>query len=447
MSALARVLLREGIPVSGSDGQDSAILRRLSDAGAGVFVGHSASQVPPDAVVVVSDAIKGDNPELAVARSRGQEVMRRSELLGRLMERHDAIAVSGTHGKTTTTAMLGHILLEAGEDPTIIVGGHVRELDGNARVGHGRLFVAEACEAYDALLDTRPRVAVITNIEADHLDHHGTIEHIVESFRQFVRQIVPGGSLVYNADDERAAVAAESCERRRVTFGIRNGDWRPEDPACTGMSSVFGVERHGVHVARVELPLPGKHYVLDALAAMAAAAEVGVSPEAAARALGTFEPVGRRFEKLGEADGVSVYDDYAHHPTEVRLTLEAARQAFPGKLVAVFQPHLYSRTRDHMREFIAAFDAADEAYIAPIYGSREEPIPGVDAAQLVDGIKRRSPDKPCRLCDMDALPDLVRARTVPGDVVFVMGAGDIRRVAEQLVAGRTPQAPEQPARM
>jgi UDP-N-acetylmuramate--alanine ligase len=436
MSGLARIAISQGAVVSGSDKADSHILAELRALGATVAVGHSAENVPPGAIVVTTDAIKGANPEVDAARARGQEVIRRSELLGRMMERHEGIAISGTHGKTSTTAMVARIMLESGLDPSVVVGGEALGADRTAHAGTGRYFVAEACEAYGSFVHLAPRIAVVTNIEADHLDFHGSLDHIRAAFRQFTGMVIEGGVVVANADDVESAALAGDCACRTITYGLRSGDWRAMNLSFKGMSSRFDVYHQGEAVATVHLEVPGEHNVSNALAAFVVGVEVGLAARQIADALGSYRGVGRRFELLGERDGVYVYDDYAHHPTEVRVTLSAARRAFPGRIIAVFQPHLYSRTRDFLDDFVAAFNDADAVIVTEIFKSREEPIPGVSGRAIADGIVRRTPGKTVRFVEDKAeVPALARSFAKAGDVLIVMGAGDIRAAGEAYVRG------------
>lgn len=442
MSGLARLLLCEGARVSGSDQSDSPILRQLGELGMATSVGHTVANVPEQAIVVQSDAISDDNPEVAIARSRGQRVWRRSRLLGALMEGRDGIGVTGTHGKTTTTAMIARILLEAGLDPSVVVGGEALGPEGNAHAGTGRYFVAEACEAFEAYLDLAPRIGVVTNIEADHLHYHRTPERYVESFRRFISAIETEGVLIANADEPRVMGLAGERERgggRVEAYGLTAGRWRAENVEQDGIQMTFDVLDGGRCVGRVRLCTPGRHNVSNAMAAIAAAHEAGVPAEQAAAALETYRGVKRRFERLGERDGVIVFDDYAHHPTEVAAVLAGARGFVAGegdrRVIAVFQPHLFSRTRDHLAGFIAAFDDADVVLITDIYAAREKPIESVSSSRIVEGLRDRTPDK--ELWYVPALADLPAAMSSvcrSGDVAVVIGAGNIRQAGEQFIA-------------
>jgi UDP-N-acetylmuramate--alanine ligase len=449
MSGLAQVLLTRGIRVSGSDPQANAATERLQKLGGTVYhvqAGENILREKPD-LVVVTAAVHEDNPELRTAREAGIEVVSRAEFLGRLMDEFEGsrIAIAGTHGKTTTTAMVAEALLSGGLDPTVLVGGEYSRFGGNLRLGHGNIVVAEACEAYDSFLSLRPSITVITNVEADHLDFYGDEAGVFESFRRFVGRTSRDGVLIWCADDEGARRLVESLgpsggPARRVAYGL--APYGDECLWATIEGEGFSVHRRTsgkdvVVISMMRLAVPGEHNVRNALAAIATALELGVSPEAIARGgLTEFTGVGRRFEILGERDGVLVIDDYAHHPTEIRATLEAARSTYPDRrIIAVFQPHLYSRTRDFMDAFAASLAGADAILLTDIYAAREEPIPGVRVPDLVHKIAGLAPS--ATLLYLPQKADVVGALrwvTHPGDVVLTMGAGDIREVGEAFLS-------------
>jgi UDP-N-acetylmuramate--alanine ligase len=443
MSALAQILLARGAAVSGSDARGSPITDHLVARGAELAIGHRAELVEGAARVVASDAVPQDNPERRRAEQLGLSVERRSELLAELMAGHRSIAISGTHGKTTVTAMVGLILAEADLDPTVVLGGEYGAFGGNARIGSGEWFVAEACEAYESFLDLHPDVAVVTNIEPDHLDHHKTAEHLRDSFLRFLGRVPAEGAVVLCADRPELASIPLSGRRQVVRYGT--------DPSAEvhGLNlEVGGAGRcdlvvRGEHAGELRVPVPGRHNVVNGLGAVAAALCAGVRPSASAAALASFCGVARRFEVMGEAGGVTVVDDYAHHPTEVAATIEAARGAFPRRrVVAVFQPHLYSRTRDFAGEFAAALAKADRAVVTDIYPAREAPLPGVTSALIAGPLRS--------LLGEDAVHEMAKQEVTarlcgevrPGDVVLTMGAGDIGMVARQLLrclgGGTTP---------
>jgi UDP-N-acetylmuramate--alanine ligase len=459
MSGLAQVMLSRGARVSGSDLHPNAATDRLAAQGATIYTAQVAENIAreePD-LVVYTAAIHEDNPELAAARKTGVEIISRAEFLGRLMAEFKGprVAVAGTHGKTTTTAMLAEVLMNGGLDPTVLIGGDYAPFGGNTRVGHSDVFVTEACEAYDSFLALRPDITIITNVEADHLDHYGTVERVFEGFRRFAAQTSANGLLVYCADDPGARrlveeLLGEEGPRRRIAYGLESHGpdclWAENTSESGG--KLFAVKRRAagheaVRSFHVELVIPGLHNVRNALAAIAAGLEIGVPEKAITTGqLRFFGGVGRRFETLGEVNGVLVIDDYAHHPTEIRATLAAARAAYPERrVVVVFQPHLYSRTRDFMDEFAGALAQADAVLLTDIYAAREEPIEGVRMADLARRIAALAPDITLLyLPDKGDIPGALSWVTRPGDLALVMGAGDIREAGERFVAARNPAA-------
>lgn len=445
MSGLAQVLLARGIRVSGSDPAANEATERLSAAGATIYREQTAENIVrerPDFVVVTA-AVKMDNLELHAAREAGIHVETRADFLGRLMDEFKGprIAVAGTHGKTTTTAMVAEVLLAGGLDPTVLVGGEYAPIGGNVRVGHGNTFLTEACEAYDSFLSLHPDLAVITNVEADHLDHYLTEEGVFEGFRKFIQGMREGSTLVVCGDDAGAArmlTKGEAGSAAVVRYGLEaeNLDLRAADVRSVGFGSRFTVVKGREELGEIEIHAPGRHNVLNALGAAALGHAAGVPFDRIADGLSRFSGTGRRFETLGEREGVLVVDDYAHHPTEIRATLAAARQAHPDRRVlAVFQPHLYSRTRDFMPQFAEALSAADAVLLTDIYAAREKPIEGVRVADLTRLIAERAPN--ITLLYLPRKEDLVAALhwvARPGDLALLMGAGDIRTVGEAYLA-------------
>jgi len=443
MSAIAQVLLARGFRVSGSDRQASAILERLRGLGAEVWVGHDADHVREGDVVVLSDAIKPDNPEWRRATELNLPIIKRADLLGTLANSGRGVAVAGTHGKTTTSGMLALILTEAGLDPTCVLGGELTLLGGNARAG-GPLTLVEACEAYESFHSLFPDAAIVTNIEVDHLDHHGTPEHLYESFRQFLRQVK--SFAVLNGDDPLLREMT-GISPRAVCYGAGQGNEYRFTDVIVGMEPSFMLLAHGKELGRCALHVPGVHNVSNATGAAALALELGAGFEDVQRALAAFPGMHRRFERVGKVNGVALVDDYAHHPTEIRATLAAARAAYPGRIVAVFQPHLYSRTRDMLDDFVEALALADIILIAPIYAAREAPIPGVSHQLLAERIAALSGTRIAyALGERDeAVEILAKAlgaaadapltlpRLEAGDAILTMGAGDIDSVAHALL--------------
>ncbi|UCC67593.1 MAG: UDP-N-acetylmuramate--L-alanine ligase [Armatimonadota bacterium] len=435
MSALAQILLARGTPVSGSDAQQSDMLARLAGLGAAVHAGHSAQLVEGAERVVISDAIRPDNPELQRAEALGIPVQRRSQLLAELMAGSRGIAVSGTHGKTTVTAMIGAILTEAGLDPTVVLGGEYRPLGGNARVGRGDWFVVEACEAYESFLDLVPEIAVVTNIDPDHLDHHKTEAHLRASFAEFLQRVPPNGRLVLCADRPELHHIGDCIDRELVWYGTdERADVQGTGTATAGHEAHCQLSIEGRPSGEIRIATPGMHNVLNALGALAAARSAGAPLACCKRALAGFSGVARRFEIAGHAAGVTFIDDYAHHPAEIAATIAAARAAYPGRrIVAVFQPHLYSRTRDFAEDFACALSQADLAVLTEIYPAREAPLPGVSSSLIARHLASLAgKDGPVEMAKGELATELP-AHLHPGDAVLVMGAGDIGGAARELV--------------
>jgi UDP-N-acetylmuramate--alanine ligase len=435
MSAIAAVLREQGCSVSGSDIRATEVTQRLEARGIQVHIGHNASYVNGATTVVYSTAIQPSNPEILEARRQGIPVLHRSEMLRRLMRGRKGIAVAGTHGKTTTSSMIARVLEHAGLDPTIVIGGDLYDIGCNGKLGTGEHIVVEACESDESFLNLEPSSEVITNIEADHLDVHGSLAHIVESFRKFMAMAPAEGFLVACWDSPTLREIAGEMGRRPTSYGLNSGaDYTASGiEACERMTS-FSATYQGESLGRFRLCLPGRQNVLNALACIAASRAAGLELEQIREALAQFRGVKRRFEILGVVDGVMVVDDYAHHPTEIRATLAAAEAGWRRRKIAVFQPHLYSRTKLLLAEFGAAFDAADELIVTDIYAARELPIEGVHSGLLVDEVRRRDPAKPVTLISEKAeIVRHLRERVRPGDMVLVLGAGDIREVGETLV--------------
>jgi UDP-N-acetylmuramate--alanine ligase len=434
MSALAHALADQGYVVSGSDRSDSPVLQALRQAGVTVHVGHAAGHVAGGDVVIYNTAIRGDNPELAAARQAGLRVHHRSEMLAWMLRGKQGIAVTGTHGKTTTSAMIAVILQHAGRDPSGFIGGLVHEWQGNYCLGQGPQIVFEACESDGTFLRYVSCSQVVTGIEDDHLDQHQSSARLDAAFAAFLRSADPQGFVVWYRESERLARIIGEAPARLISYGEAAGaDYRAQDVDCAGAGTTFTVVRAGRAPGQVRLPLPGRHNALNALAAIAAAEALGVDFGDIAAALQGFRGTGRRFELLGQGNGIAVYDDYAHHPTEVRATLAAARGFGAERIIAIFQPHLYSRTQRLMTDFAAAFEAADVVIINAIYAAREEPIPGVEGDVLADHIRRQSGEKSvCYLAAQEDIVARVGEMARAGDLVLTIGAGDIRQAGEAL---------------
>lgn len=444
MSSLARLVMSQGHPVSGSDQKDSPMLAELSALGARVAVGHRAENLGDAGVVVVSAAIHEANPEIIAARSRGLRIISRAELLGDLMDRGIGIAITGTHGKTTTTGMVALMLERAGLDPTVSIGGEMKEFAGNAKDGRGPHFVAEACEAYGSFLQMRPRIAVITNIEPEHLDYYRDFAGVQEGFRGFCRNVPEDGLIIGCGDEAVVREILAGANRRTITYGLRPGsDLVATEVNADSWNPSFTVLRSGAPLGRIELSMPGMQSVANALAAVAVGLEIGLDFARIQEGLKAFRGVHRRMEVLGEASGVLIIDDYAHHPTEVRATLAAALQSLKRPIVAVFQPHLYSRTRDSFEEFARCFRLADRVILTEIYAAREEPIEGVSAEALARRIEEvGGAPRVEYIAPKEAIIPLLAKTTRTGDVVITLGAGDIYKVGQDLLQTLNNDPPE-----
>ena len=439
MSGLAEILLLSTpLEISGCDKERSENTERLTALGAKIAYGHDAAHVEQADLVVISSAIAEGNPEVAAARRRGIPVIRRAEMLAEIMRLKQGIAVAGTHGKTTTTSLTGMVLTEAGFDPTIVVGGRVRILGTNARLGKGDFLVAEADEYDRSFLELTPVVAVVTNIEEDHLDTYRDLADILEAFAIFANRVPFYGAVVACLDDPGVREILPRVKRRVVTYGespeaaLRAGEIRLEASGTT-----FEVwEGNTWSLGTVRLPLPGRHNVLNALAAIAVGRELSIPFPTIARALKDFTGVIRRFETKGERGGVLVLDDYAHHPTEIAATLAAARQVHPGRrLVALFQPHLYSRTRDFAEAFGRALLACDLAIVTDVYPSREKPIPGVSGEIVARAARHAGHANVLYVPDKTRVVGELERVLKSGDLLLTMGAGDVVRLGEAYLAG------------
>ncbi|MBG0817388.1 UDP-N-acetylmuramate--L-alanine ligase [Planomonospora sp. ID82291] len=436
MSGIARILLKRGVAVSGSDARGSDMVAALRELGGVIHIGHAASHIKNVDTVVVSTAIRDSNPELGEALRQGLRVIPRAAALASVMAGRNAVAVAGTHGKTTTTSMLTVALQKCGVDPSYCVGGQLVTTGLGADEGAGEVFVAEADESDGSFLMLAPDVAVVTNVEPDHLDNYGDPRAVYDSFARFVERV--GRTLVVCADDPGSAALAPIARARGlrvVTYGeAAEADVRVGEITPDGMGVSFTVHGHG----GVRLAVPGRHNALNAAAVIAVAAELGVPFAAIRDGLAAFTGAKRRFEAKGEAGGVAVFDSYAHHPTELAADLRAARDVVTsfsgsGRVIAVFQPHLYSRTRFFADEFGAALGLADEAVVLDVYGAREDPEPGVSGALVAQKVPL-PPERVEYAPRREAVPALVAGRARPGDIVLTMGAGDVTELGPRIVA-------------
>jgi UDP-N-acetylmuramate--alanine ligase len=441
MSGIAEVLLNLGYAVQGSDLKSGESTRRLESLGARVLIGHRAANVDGADVVVVSSAINAENPEVARALAERIPVVKRAEMLGELMRFRYSIAVAGTHGKTTTTSLVASVLAEGGEDPTFVIGGRLKSAAANARLGAGQYLVAEADESDASFLHLQPMIAIVTNVDADHLGTHGgDFGKLKASFVEFLHNLPFYGLAIVCADDAEAAALIPQIARPYLTYGLGEPvDVRAVNVERRGGQSRFDVLRPGRAPLPVTLNLPGRHNVLNALAAICVATELEVDDGAIQRALAGFQGIERRLQWLGDVNGPSgrltLVDDYGHHPTEVAATLEAARQGWPDRrVVLVFQPHRYTRTRDLLDDFAQVLSGADALLVAEVYPAGEAPIAGADAKALCRAIRSRGRVEPVLLKSLDELPEALAGVARDGDVVLLMGAGSIGAAAQELPA-------------
>jgi UDP-N-acetylmuramate--alanine ligase len=442
MSGIAEVLVNLGYQVSGSDLRASGVTQRLEDRGVSVFIGHAAENIVGADVVVSSSAVDEDNPEVKAARQERIPVVPRAEMLAELMRYRHGIAVAGTHGKTTTTSLIAAVFGEAGLDPTFVIGGLVNSVGSNAQLGAGRFLVAEADESDASFLHLQPMVAVITNIEADHMETYGGDFAVLRrTFLEFLHNLPFYGVAVLCVDDPVVRGILPEVSRQVITYGFsEDADYRIDQVGFDGLATRFTVHRPGdAGPLAIRLNMPGRHNVLNATAAVAVACDEGLEDDAIVRGLAAFGGVNRRFTQLGEirigGSSALLVDDYGHHPTEVRATLDSVRQAWPGRrLVMVYQPHRYTRTRDLYEDFTAVLSACDVLVLLEVYAAGEEAIPGADSRSLARSIRQRGHIEPVFVeatADVAAvLADIVDN----GDVVVTQGAGDIGRLAQELVA-------------
>ena len=440
MSGLARLLIQQGHAVSGSDAAPNGLADSLRRLGANIRTGHDAGNLSSDAeLVIFTTAVRADNPELQAAAARNIPCVQRGLLLTALMNHRHNIAVAGTHGKTTTSSMIAHVLMGSDSAPSFCVGAHVPILGSNAQLGAGKYFVAEACESDGTLINYTPEVAVCLNIEAEHLDHHGSMEKLLATFETFYRST--RDAVIYNADCPNCAGLA-SVARTAISFGLgERADYRATDIAPTGRGSRFTVSCRGVKIGEVELIIPGRQNVTNALAAIAVADQLGLSFEKVAGALATFTGAQRRFERKYDAHGITVVDDYAHHPTEIKATIAAARTLGFQRIIVAFQPHRYTRTQALRDEFATAFTGADKLFLTDIYAASEKPIEGITGRTIYDAVTTTGCEyEP----DLAKLTERLVAEVRAGDLLLVMGAGDIYKVARDVAVELQRRAPVTP---
>jgi UDP-N-acetylmuramate--alanine ligase len=441
MSGIAEIMLRIGYVVQGSDAKASANTERLETLGAKIFIGHDAGHVEGASAVVYSTAVKADNPEMVAARAARVPLVRRAEMLAELMRLQSSVAVGGTHGKTTTTSMVACLMDAGGLDPTVVNGGIINAYGTNAKVGEGDWIVVEADESDGSFLRLKSTVAIVTNIDPEHLDHYGDFDAAKKAFRDFVENVPFYGFAVVCLDHPEVQALAATVENRRlITYGTNpqaevratNISMGPDGARFDVTLAIRGQET--VILADMRLPMAGQHNMLNALAAIAVSRELGVSDEALRSGLAAFGGVKRRFTTTGVVNGVRVIDDYGHHPVEIASVLTAARAVSQGKVIAVVQPHRFTRLRDLFQEFCSCFNDADEVIVADVYTAGEAPIPGIDRDALVAGLTRWGHRHVLALDEAMALPAIIARDAKPGDVVVLLGAGDITAWAYALPA-------------
>ncbi len=438
MCGIAEVLLNLGYLVTGSDLAENQVIERLKDLGATIFVGHSSQNVQDAELVVRSTAISDENPEVVEARELGIPVIPRAEMLAELMRLKTGLAIAGTHGKTTVTSLVGMMFKEAGFDPTVIIGGRLNSYGTNAFLGEGKYLIAEADESDGSFLCLLPIMTVVTNIDADHLDFYSDMNALYESFLQFMNSIPFYGLNVVNGDDVGIAALLEKVKRSYLTFGFGTENMLRAEIISCGENSVFQVfQKNGdedVLWGEVELAIPGRHNILNALGAIGIALAAEIPKKVILSVLKNFRGVGRRFEKKGEKNGVLIFDDYGHHPTEIRATLDTARTCFPNRrLVVAFQPHRFTRTRDLFAEFCSSFDKADLLLLTEIYPASENPIPGIHSENLARAIRQVSKLPVEYFSDFVDLQNSLGEILQPGDVFLTLGAGPIWKVGENFL--------------
>ena len=433
MSGIAEVLIDLGYVVTGSDLRESATTKHLRDVGATVMIGHDEKNIRGAQVVVASTAVSAFNPEVRAAEGNRIPVIPRAEMLAELMRLKQGVAIAGAHGKTTTTSMLAAILADSHLDPTIVIGGRVNAFGGGSRSGQGSLLIAEADESDGTFLKLSPSIVVVTNIDREHLDYYKSLDKILESFSQFVEKVPFYGLVVLCSDDPLLRSLIPSLHKRCVTYGMQpHADLVASEVELGPWKSTFTVHAEQRLVGKFTIPLPGRHYVANALAAIAVSLELDIPVKQISDGLAGFRGVERRLQRIGEKSGVLLLDDYAHHPTEIRATVAAVKEGWGRRLIVLFQPHRFSRTRDLMDDFAVSFDGVDALFVTEIYSAGEDPIDGVSGARLVEHIKKMSRSAVSFVADSEAIVEQVVPMLREGDIVLTMGAGDIWKVGQTL---------------
>jgi UDP-N-acetylmuramate--alanine ligase len=432
MSGIAEVLLNLGYTISGSDLSQSDITQRLASLGARICSGHDASHLADADVVVTSTAVKEDNPEVLEAHRRNIPVIPRAEMLAELLKMKFSIAVSGSHGKTTTTSMIATVLASGGLDPTMVIGGKLASIGSNARLGDGEVIVAEADESDGSFLALSPSLAVITNIDLEHLDHYRNLEEIKDAFLKFANIVPFYGSTILCLDDENVKAILPEIKRKTITYGLAPpADYRASEISFSGSSSSYILHHKGDSCGAVTLNVPGLFNVYNSLAAIAVARELDMDFSAIKQGLTSFIGVQRRLEVKGKTNGITIVDDYGHHPTEIRETLKAAKQVYGNKIIVVFQPHRYTRTKALFDEFLMAFPNADTLIVTDIYAASEAPIDGINARNLCDAIRNRGHKDVLFISNFNEIVNHLLSIAKPSDVIITQGAGNVWKVGEE----------------
>ena len=434
MSALAKILVEKGYEVSGSDLKESVMTGVLRDLGATVYIGQKAENVQNAEAIVVSTAIREENPEVVEAKRLGLKRLHRSDVNAFLINSCKGIAVAGAHGKTSTTSMLGVALDYEGVSPSIIIGGEVDYLGSNAKLGKSDYLVSEADESDGTFLKYYPYVGIVTNVENDHMDHYGTMENIIKAFHQFLSQVRDDGFAVGCFDNENIRNIVKTVDKKIISYAIEHeADYQAANIVAEGSGIAFDVMHKGENLGRVVLNIPGKHNVLNAMAAVVTGVQLGLTVPQMAEGLTQFNGAKRRFQTKGKANGVWVVDDYAHHPTEIATTLKAARQTNPKRLVCAFQPHRYSRTQLLQKEYGACFKDADLLILTDVYSAGEDPIPGINGELLVKEVAEQTGQETVYIQNKNDIPAYLKSIAKEGDLIMTMGAGDIVKCGEELV--------------
>jgi len=439
MNGIAEVLLNLGYKVSGSDMNETEVIQRLRNAGGHITIGHSSSNIKGAQVVVISSAVSAHNIEVVAARSASIPVIQRAEMLAELMRLKYGIAIAGAHGKTTTTSMISSILASAGLDPTVVIGGKLNSLGSNAKLGQSEFLVAEADESDGSFLKLSPTIAIVTNIDAEHLDYYHDIETIRKTFLNFINKVPFYGVSILCADDANIRSILHAVEKRYITYGINNrADITVADIEMMSGRSKFRVLYNGMDMGKFELSLPGIHNISNALSGIGVAVELDINIDEVKKALRDFSGVERRFQIVGKIDpqDILVVDDYGHHPTEIKATLSAAKAGWGRRTVVLFQPHRYTRTRDLMNEFALAFGNADLLVVTDIYPAGEKPVEGVSAEKLFNTIIEHGHKNVLFVPDKKNIPEKVKELMRPGDMVITLGAGDIWKVGREIIGNK-----------